>query len=122
MGVDARIYDAYMKSALSERGLDNGYSLFDFGKESRDTVREELERFLEHAGELVTVLDASQIGRGFWLARNGLPVEFWDQALGSRATELTAIAAAFAPRALSIGPDGTLSFAEDWGHLPTLSP
>lgn len=110
MSVDARIYDQYLKAAISAVG-NGSLTIFHFSKEARDQAREELERFIDEAGELLEGIEPSQIGRDFWLTRNRSDAGFAERDLGMRGQALTAMCCAFGELSAYVDADGKVYFS-----------
>lgn len=85
------------------------YGSWDIDDNSRDEIRAEVDEFLvANATPLLTSgLNSEQIGRTFWLARNGFGMDFGKR-LGHRGQELDEAAKARGRRSLSVGPDRQL--------------
>lgn len=92
--------DGYLYCAIWTNELEQKYDTSDFSEESYEKATQDVEKFLELAGDLIskidfdTEFDYSSIGHDFWLTRNGHGAGFWDRKnlekddIGNKLTEI----------------------------------
>ena len=73
----------------------NDRDLSDMGLSTISKAKEDIDLFIEKAGNLLDNIDEEQIGHDFWLTRNHHGAGFWDRGLGEVGDKLTEISETF---------------------------
>ena len=55
------------------------FTIFDFSDETKAKAKEEIEQFMQKAGQYLTNVTDDMIGHDFWLTRNHHGAGFWDR-------------------------------------------
>jgi len=67
------------ENRLEDELKDNDFTIYDFSEEDKDKVKEEIEWFIDKAGDSINVMTDDQLGHDLWLTRNGHGAGFFNR-------------------------------------------
>jgi hypothetical protein len=110
------ILSSYFESAFEDILADDvgddaakSFTIDDFSEETRIKAKEEIEQFMEKAGQYLTNVTDEMIGHDFWLTRNHHGAGFWDRTgLEENGDTITKICQGFRELHVIVGDDDKL--------------